>query len=185
MNINTYKRHLQRTICLSAVVIALSGCVTLDRLNQVGEAPPLSTISNPNMQQGYRPVSMPMPTPISTEREANSLWRAGARSFFKDQRASRVGDILTVVVSIDDEAKISNSTSRTRANTENAGVPRLFGLEAELSKKLPEAINPSSLLSTNSNLSNAGTGTVDRKEEIDIKMAAVVTQVLPHGNLVI
>lgn len=178
-------KKLRATLVSATAALLLSGCVTLDRLSQVGEVPPMSEISNPTMQQGYRPVSMPMPAPLPAEREANSLWRAGARSFFKDQRASRVGDIMTVIVSIDDEAKISNKTVRNRANTESMGMPNLFGLEAELAKKLPQAIDPSSIVSTDSNLSNTGNGTVDRKEEIEIKMAAVVTQVLPNGNLVI
>jgi flagellar L-ring protein precursor FlgH len=145
----------------------------------------MAGIDNPTMAPGYQPVSLPMPAPLPATREANSLWRAGARSFFKDQRAGRVGDILTIEVSIDDKAKTENKTVRSRDNSETAGVPNLFGLEGEFAKKLPQGINPSAILGTNSKLSNTGDGTVDRKEQIDIKLAAVVMQVLPNGNLVV
>ncbi len=181
---NTMK-NCSKTILLAASCMLLSGCMTLDRLSQVGEAPPLSSIDNPTAQPGYRPVTMPMPAPIPDTREVNSLWRAGSRSFFKDQRASRVGDILTVIVEIADSAKLENETERKRQNDETLGVPGLFGLEAELGKKLPDAIDPSSILNTTSDLTNKGEGTIDRKEDISTKVAAVVTQVLPNGNLVI
>ena len=94
---------------------ALSGCGnTLSRLSQVGEEPPLTSIQNPTAQPGYQPVVLPMPAPVTEERQANSLWRQGSRAFFKDQRASQVGDILTVVVEIEDEAELNNTTSRSR-----------------------------------------------------------------------
>ncbi len=174
-----------KTALIAASCVLLSGCATLDRLAEVGEPPALSIPVNPTMQSGYRPVTMPMPAAVPDTREVNSLWRAGSRSFFKDQRAGRVGDILTVMVQISDSAKLDNDTERKRQNDESLGVPGLFGLEAELGKKLPDAIDPSSLLSTTSDLNNKGEASIDRKEDINIKVAAVVTQVLPNGNLVI
>lgn len=174
-----------KTLLVTASCIMLSGCATLDRLAEVGDAPPLSAINNPTAQAGYRPVSLPMPAPLPDTREVNSLWRAGARSFFKDQRAGRVGDLLTVIVDISDSAKLDNETERTRDNDESLGVPGLFGLEAELAKKLPQGIDPSSVLDITSALKNTGSGSIDRKEDIKVKMAAIVSQVLPNGNLVI
>lgn len=179
------RRHFIKTLALAAACLALPACTTLDRLNGVGDAPPLTTIENPVQQPGYRPVTMPMPAPVPDQREVNSLWRAGSRSFFKDQRASRVGDILTVMVDISDSAKLDNKTERTRENEESMNVPRLFGLEAELSKKLPQAISPTNAFGVNSDTTNKGEGKIDRKETIQVKVAAVVSQVLPNGNLVI
>lgn len=166
-------------------LILLNGCGGMaDRLSAVGEAPPISPISNPNQQPGYRPISMPMPEPQMTERQPNSLWRSGARAFFKDQRAARVGDILTVMISINDKAQLDNTSKRTRTNSDSMGAPNLLGLEGEYGAVLPDAVDPASLLSTSSKLSNVGTGAVDRSEKIQLQVAAVINQVLPNGNLV-
>lgn len=166
-------------------LILLNGCGGMaDRLSAVGEPPPISPISNPNQQPGYRPISMPMPEPQMTERQPNSLWRSGARAFFKDQRAARVGDILTVMISINDKAQLDNTSKRTRTNSDSMGAPNLLGLESEYGAVLPDAVDPASLLSTSSKLSNVGTGAVDRSEKIQLQVAAVINQVLPNGNLV-
>jgi flagellar L-ring protein precursor FlgH len=115
---------------------------------------------------------------------SNSLWRTGARGFFKDQRAARVGDILTVRVKIDDKAEIDNSTARSRSNNESMGIPNLFGLENKL-KELDPPLDPSNLANASSTASSSGQGSVDREEDIETNVAAVVTQVLPNGNMVI
>jgi flagellar L-ring protein FlgH len=164
---------------------ALAGCSAVDRLANVGQAPPLSGIHNPTQAPSYQPVAMPMPRPEPLQRQANSLWRPGARAFFKDQRASRIGDILTVDITIADEAKINNETSRSRQAAEDADLTGFLGYEASLGRVLPEAVNPAALVSLGSTASNTGRGSVNRKEDIKLKVAAVVTQVLPNGNLVV
>jgi flagellar L-ring protein precursor FlgH len=127
-----------------------------------------------------------MPQATNDQFMSNSLWRQGARAFFKDQRANRVGDILTVVINIDDQASFNNETERRRENTEDSDVTNLLGLETQLEKRLlPESFNPASALSLGSTSRSKGTGTVDRKEELSLTVAAIVTQVLPNGNLVI
>ena len=128
-----------------------------------------------------------MPAPQTGVREANSLWRSGARAFFKDQRASRVGDILTVSINIDDQAQINNQTTRTRANSENAGMPEVFGYD--LNKILPDQRRgrraAPDLINLSSDTSNKGTGQINRKETITLQVAALITDVLPNGNLVL
>ncbi|WP_114089000.1 flagellar basal body L-ring protein FlgH [Thalassospira profundimaris] len=173
------------TVSLICATALLSGCNTMRRLSEVGEPPKLSGINNPTQSPGYRPVSMPMPAPQVAENNPNSLWRTGARSFFKDQRASQVGDILTVSIAIDDKAQLANTTARTRKNTEDMGVPSLLGLESQITKVLPETVNPANLFNINSNTSNSGGGTLDRTETIDLKVAAIIVQILPNGNYVI
>jgi flagellar L-ring protein precursor FlgH len=123
--------------------------------------------------------------PAPQRASANSLWRTGARAFFNDQRASRVGDILTVQIDIDDSAKTQNGTNTSRTTTNKSGIPHFFGLESTLGKILPSAYDPSDMVETNSTTSNAGAGAVNRAEKISLTIAAVVTQVLPNGNLVI
>jgi flagellar L-ring protein precursor FlgH len=172
-------------LVLIPVTVALGGCNVLTRLANVGSEPPMTSIQNPTTAPHYRPVSMPMPMPRAEHRQANSLWRAGSRAFFKDQRAGEVGDIVTVLIQIEDKAKIANKSTRSRANTEDASVNALLGYESSLSRVLPEAINPGNLLDIDSATSNLGNGTIDRDETIQLKVAAVVTQVLPNGNLVV
>ncbi len=172
-------------LAVTALASMLTGCTNFDRLAQVGEAPPMTRIQNPTARPGYRAVSMPMPAPAPVHREANSLWRRGSRAFFKDQRAAQVGDILTVVIDINDAAKINNKTTRTRDNTEHAGAKAILGYEAGLNRPFPQEIDPENLIDLNSKTKSEGEGKIERDEDIDIKVAAVVTQVLPNGNLVI
>lgn len=178
----------RRTASLAAILVigtALGGCNTLTRLSQVGEEPPLTNIQNPTALPTYQPVSMPMPAPITEERQANSLWRTGSRAFFKDQRASQVGDILTVVIEIEDRARLNNSTARTRASGESADLSAFLGFEGELDRLLPDGVDPTNLVNANSDSSSTGAGSVNRREDIKLKVAAVITQVLPNGNLVL
>lgn len=180
-----YHKFINSAFVLIAATSLATGCNTLNRLSEVGQAPKMTTIQNPIQSANYRAVSLPMPPPSTVAHKSNSLWRAGARAFFKDQRASAIGDILTVEISINDKAALSNTTTRDRATTEDAGVTSLLGLQASLHQIFPEAIVPSSLLDIDSTTSNSGKGTIDRDEEINLKIAAIITQTLPNGNLVI
>jgi len=146
----------------------------------------LSKIDNPGAgPNGVQPVSLPMPAPIEVERHANSLWRPGSRAFLKDQRAAQVGDILTVVIEIDDNASISNTTQRSRDNEENASLTNFLGFEAHLDDLLPDEVDPTSLVDMDSDSLSTGAGSVDRDESINLRIAALVTQVLPNGNMVV
>ena len=178
------------TICrrfgtLIALCFLLSACNTFTRLSEVNNGPKVSEIANPTARPKYRPVSMPMPAPKSINRKANSLWRPGARAFFRDQRAGQVGDILTVKLAIKDSAALANKTSRKRDDKEDADVTKLLGLESELTKVLPQAITPATTMSLGTAHETSGDGAVDRSETVAITIAAVITQVLPNGNLVI
>ncbi|MBF0093915.1 MAG: flagellar basal body L-ring protein FlgH [Alphaproteobacteria bacterium] len=166
---------------------ALAGCNMLNRLADVGSEPQLSEIKNPTQERDYKPVSMPMPSPVVSLPNPNSLWRPGARAFFKDQRAADVGDILTVVVNItDDKATLNNETTRDRDQArETANLTSLLGYEGQLSKILPQGINPATLVDFGSDSTYTGTGVIDRDETIKLRLAAVIIQVLPNGNLVI
>lgn len=179
------KPRLPGYAALAVATLSLTACGAGERLGNVGRAPPLTAIQNPATNPNFVPVSMPMPTPSPDIRQANSLWQAGARSFFKDQRANKVGDIVSINIQIADKAELKNDTTRTRANSEKAGLPNFFGLEAQIPKALNKAADPSSLVSATSGGSSAGTGKVDREEKITLRVAAVVVQSLPNGNLVI
>ena len=152
-----------RVVAVIAVATLSSGCNTLNRLSHVGDVPPMTQIQNPTSSPAYRPVTMPMPNMATTAQEPNSLWRSGSRSFFKDQRANEVGDILTVLIEIADKAEINNTTKRTRTNTEDASVNAMFGYESSLTQVLPEQIDPGNLIDVDSASSAEGTGEVLRK----------------------
>ena len=178
-------RRLASLAALVAMASASAGCNTLQRLSDVGGGPELSQIANPTARPSYRPVSLPMPAPRIPENNPNSLWRAGARAFFKDQRANEVGDILTVKLDLDDSAKLANKTERERDDAEDADLTAFLGLEDELSKKFPQGIDAASVLSFGNKNTTKGDGDIERSEDIELTLAAVVTQILPNGNLVI
>src|SRR5215475_4234815 len=124
---------------LLAVTALAGGCSAIDRLSQIGEQPKLSAIENPTAQPGYKPVQMPMPKPEVASYNANSLWRNGSRAFFRDQRAARVGDLLTVTVNITDKANVQNETQRSRTGKENSNINDFLGAKTitQTNKILP------------------------------------------------
>ena len=164
---------------------SLAACSASERIANIGKMPEVSTISNPTTERGYQPVSMPMPAPQNVLVEKNSLWAADRQTFFKDQRAADVGDIITVLIDIRDEAVLENQTQRLRTGQEQNSVPNLLGLESQLAKVLPEAVDPANIATSNMNSQHIGTGNIRRRDEIELQLAALVTQVLPNGNMVI
>ncbi len=174
-----------KALLLALTALGAAGCSHFDKITQVGETPKLSVIESPVEKPGYRPVTMPMPEPEEVSYNPNSLWRNGSRSFFKDQRARRVGDIITVLIEITDKAEIDNESTRDRSGATSVGVDALAGYTALLKKFLPSGADFSQLVDLNSTSTDKGSGTVDREEKLTTKMAAVVMQELPNGNLVI
>ena len=171
------------TGALLATAAITSGCSSLDRLANLGEKPKLTAIENPTAQAGYKPVQMPMPKPELASYNANSLWRNGSRAFFKDQRAHQIGDILTVTVNFTDKANIANETQRSRTSKEDSGITDFAG--SKLLTGGAAKVLPGRLLSTDSTASSDGKGSVQRQENLQTNVAAVVTQLLPNGNLVV
>lgn len=169
--------RMMKIISLAVLAAPLAACNAADRVSEIGDGPRLAAVGNP---AGSQIVSeIPRPAPI--RHVNNSLWQTGAKSFFNDPRARNIGDVITVNVSTSDAAKLSNTTSRSRANSDNASMNNLFGLE----KAFPSQLDPSSLVKMGSDMSNMGTGAVSRSESINLTLAALVAQVLPNGNLVI
>jgi flagellar L-ring protein precursor FlgH len=168
------------TAALLAIAGLSGGCSAIDRLKNIGEQPKLSAIENPTTQPGYKPVQMPMPTPQPATYNPNSLWRNGSRAFFKDQRAQQVGDILTITVNITDTAQFANETQLSRTGNINSDVNNFFGKNQILNTPIP-----GTLLNADGTNVNDGKGSINRQETLQTHVAAVVTQVLPNGNLVV
>ena len=173
---------LAASLCLAA---SLAGCNALTRLSEVGSPPVMSSIQDPSVLHGNKPVQIPMPAPVQVSHHPNSLWRPGSRHFLKDQRAAEVGDLVTVVIQIADNAQISNTTNRSRNASEDASLNNLLGYERALDSLFPNDINNIDLVDGDSTSSSTGQGTVNRDETINLRVAAIVTQVLPNGNMVV
>jgi len=177
------------------VALSLSGCGTVGRLKAVGKAPKLSPAeqsASPAVEsslglQGaaYRAGALPGAVAPPPPPPSASLFRTGSGAFFRDQRAGRVGDILTVRINIADKAAVDNTTTRSRTGTEKSGVTALLGLQAPLAKLLPGAVDPSKLVDTNSASQSNGAGATSRSETINMTIAATVIGVMPNGNLLI
>lgn len=171
-------------ILLAIAALPLSACASV---HEAVSGPKMQPMSYPAALVPTEPLPVsatargPNPMPAS----ANSLWRAGARTFFNDQRANRVGDILTVQIAIDDAAQTSNTSSSSRTSSAKAGISNFFGLENSLGRVFPAGFDPANAINTGSGTTSAGAGAVVRKEKINLTVAAIVTQVLPNGNLVI
>ncbi len=178
-------------LCLIiALVLTLPGCGAIGRIGDIGKAPDLAPIEAASVvpqqrQASERTIQIQPQQTAQISNSGNSLWRVGSKNFFRDQRASKIGDILTINITVDDKASIDNQTSRTRTTSDTASAPNFLGLESQLNNILPSAVSPSSLIDLGSTTSNAGSGTVDRSESINLTLAAVVTQVLPNGNMVV
>jgi len=169
-----------RLILALAILAPLGACTTV---KEAVHGPELAPVGYPAALVPMDPhiIARDAPQPAS----ANSLWRVGARTFFHDQRASKVGDILTVMINIDDSAKTSNETSVGRTSGITAGIPHVLGLETSLGKILPGAYDPANAFSTNTKTTQDGSGQVNRQEKISTSIAVNVAAVLPNGNLVI
>jgi flagellar L-ring protein precursor FlgH len=171
-----------RFVALAVLAFApLAACSTVQ---ETVRGPQLAPVGYPAALIPQEQVILPMAQPPQPA-NANSLWKVGARTFFGDQRAARVGDILTVQIDIDDSARTQNSTTTSRTSGQTLGFPHLFGLESSLGKILPGGFDPSAAIETGSTSNKAGAGAVTRSEKISLTIAAVVTGVLPNGNMII
>lgn len=171
----------------------LSGCAvdTIDRLKEVGKIPELNQVTYPNARYDYRPVEYPNNNDsndmsLFEPRNKNSLWQPGSRTFFRDQRSRRVGDIVKVVIKISDKADLNNKTESRRGSKEHMGSNNLFGLENKVATVLTGgAIDPTNLINIAGSNNHNGEGKIARKENIETQIAAIITQILPNGNLVL
>jgi flagellar L-ring protein precursor FlgH len=174
---------LLRCALLSSVATFTASCSAIDKLALIGQEPPLSPVSNPTTEPGYKPVQMPMPTPQPVTFNPNSLWRNGSRAFFKDQRAHQVGDILTVRVNVNDTAQFQDQTQVSRTATQDNEITNFLG--AQRLNNPAKALLPGAIITADSNSQSNANGSINRTDQLVTNVAAVVTQLLPNGNMVI
>lgn len=181
--LSVLSKHSLVAFSLIALCFGLAGCGASSKISQIGKTPPLSNIDDPTAAPGYKPVTLPMPAPEPAVYTANSLWRSNDQSFFRDGRARRVGDILTINVTIDDEAEFENTTERSRSSGRGLGVGT--GLLGSLFSLIPGVSDTSAVVSANATTNTDGEGSIERSEQLETTIAAVIVQKLPNGNLVI
>lgn len=171
---------IERALLFGACALALTACGRGDHL---GKAP---SFSNPLATQEHSAmVSATLPRTIeeSGPLDQASLWSGQRGSLLGDRRAMQRGDILTVVIEIDESAEISNETERSRSGSESLGVPQLGGLSQRLDERLPEGASSADLVSINSSSNSSGDGSVKRNEKLTLRVAATILDVLPNGVL--
>lgn len=187
--------HLGRPTVGAAVALAamltMQGCAkyTTHRDPSVSDM----VVDGSTMPEVNR-VSVPMPPvePVVPPKraEASSLWHRESRSFFGDRRAQAVGDIMTVVIDIDDSAQLKNASERSRSGGQNVKNPIFLGYGGQIDKILP-GVDPSdlptggSIIDLDSASAAAGEGSIKRNETIQLRVAALIIKELPNGNFVI
>ena len=162
------------------LLLAVPACA---RLDHVGRAPTFS----PNTSGMEQHAMYALPSGDAGEgagpTRQSSLWNVNTKSLLGDRRAQQRGDILTVVIEIDDRAEISNSSGRSRSSDENLGMPSLFGIPERVNKVLPAGATMKDAVKTTADSSYKGNGTIKRKEKMMLRIAATVVEELPNGVL--
>jgi len=168
-------------LCLSLLsLLSLMACA---RLENVGRAPAFIPPEGGAEQAAMVTPGLPVSIAPQQPTDGASLWTRNRGSLLGDRRAAVRGDILTVVIEIDDKAEISNATNRSRSGNESMGVPQLLGIPQRIAEGLPAGATVDPLVQTNSSSASAGSGTVSRNEKLELRVAATVVEVLPNGVL--
>ncbi len=170
-------RHAQIAF---SVLFLLGACGRADHFGK----PPSFT---PNTQSPEHVAmlypGLPMHTQPQRSVDQSSLWSGGRESLLGDRRAMQKGDILTVVIEIDEEAEISSDTSRARGGSETLGMSHFFGLPQRLDENLPAGATMADAVDLASDSKSSGKGSVKRNEKLTLRVAATVVDVLPNGVL--
>jgi len=114
-----------------------------------------------------------------------SLWATSPNALLAMRRAKAVGDLLTVLVEMDDQANMKSSLSRSQGSSEDMSVDALLGLPDMINNALPGSASVSPAIDFQRNSNMAGNGAVNRAEKITFTLAARVVGVEPNGNLII
>jgi flagellar L-ring protein precursor FlgH len=161
-------------------VLAVSGC---GKLEQVGRAPEFTGLEGTDQHYAMYASDMPKDIPTKTASDGSSLWESGTQSLFGDRRAARRGDIVTVVIEINDSASISNSTGRSRSGQQKSGLPDFLGIPQRIDESLPDGASMASAYESKSSSTFKGQGSVSRNEKLTLRIAATVVEELPNGVL--
>jgi flagellar L-ring protein precursor FlgH len=179
--------YSRKYLALVAIAAILGGCAGLDSLSSAPAMSPPGAPRSPAPPVSPERIALARHTAYDPleQGSAGSLWRSGPSSLFGDRRARTLGDILTVVIEIDEEAEIKNRTDRTRTAEEGLSIPNFFGLPGLAADALPNGATLDPAIDATSNSTNSGDGNIKRQEKITLQVAATVIEVLPNGHMVI
>ncbi|MGH1466615.1 MAG: flagellar basal body L-ring protein FlgH [Cognatishimia sp.] len=178
------------TLIATAAVVGLAGCTEKYKEHRNPQFSEMDAAPIPEVNR----ISVPMPASEPQRRpkraEASSLWSRGTSSFFDDQRAQMVGDILTVVININDDAQLRNQSERARTSTQDVNDPVFFGYGGKIDRILPgisaaDLPTGGNIVDLGNTSSSAGEGSIRRNEAINLRVAALIVKELPNGNFVI
>lgn len=161
-------------------LIAASAC---GRADHFGKPPSFTSNTETPEHVAMLWPGLPLHTQPQRAVDQASLWSGEKQSLLGDRRAITKGDIMTVVIEIDEEAEISNDTERSRSGSESLGILGLFGLPQRANLKLPEGATLDDAVSIDSNSQSNGAGSVKRQEKLTLRVAATIVDVLPNGVL--
>jgi len=169
-------------LCLTGLV-SLTACARLSNVGQEPEFTPLQASPEATAMLTY---GLGSELAVAEDRnDTPSLWTGDRGSLLGDRRAIQRGDILTVVIEIDDSASISNSTDRSRTGSESTSIPNLFGIPQRVDQELPAGASLSTAVDFSSSSNFGGDGSVQRNEQLELRIAATVVEVMPNGVLAI
>lgn len=177
-------KPLIRPLACLGIAFLLLGCGRGDHFGKPPSFTDTETLENPEHVAMLNP-GLPIVAEHARPVDRASLWSRSRRSLLGDRRALRRGDILTVVIEIDDEAEISNRTARSRSGSEGLSVPGFFGIPQRIDSELPEGASMDDAVAISSSSQSSGDGSVRRNEKLTLRVAATVTNVLPNGVLAI
>lgn len=160
--------------------ILLAGCAPL---GEVGRAPGFSPLEGGPQHHALYSAAFPESADPTGASDAASIWTSTRASLFGDRRAARRGDILTVVIEIDDRAEFTNATGRSRSGTTSMGMPQMLGLPQRIDQSLPPGASMAEAVQTRGASNFEGDGSVARKEKLALRIAATVVEELPNGVL--
>jgi flagellar L-ring protein precursor FlgH len=159
-------------------LLALAACKTDG--SDAGGSPALSLVG-----QGLTVDRAPLPAAFTEPevRSQNSLWAHNNQGLFRDLRARKVGDVVTVTIDINDQAQFDNQSGRSRQGSAKGSFAAALGFEGfGISQKAGSA---SGTFDSSGSTNSKGAGSIDRSEKLRLSIAAVVTEVLPDGNLLV
>lgn len=174
-----YQRKAQGLL-LAGLLLSTQGCGRLDHL---GKPPGFSDADGSREHLAMSVAGVPQQLDKVQPVERSSLWSGGRNSLLSDNRAEGPGDILTVVIEIDEKAEISNTTDRSRSASDSLSMGALYGLPENIQKVMPHGSSAYDPVSVDSSSSSSGDGSVKRNEKLELRMAATVTDALPNGVL--
>ena len=175
-------KSLLATKCAMLGLVVLGGCA---RMDHIGKPPSFTPGNETDEHVAMLYQGLPLTSQPQRAVDNSSLWSGSRQSLLGDRRATKKGDILTVVIEIDEKASISNETDRSRSSSESMQLPQLFGLPQRLNEQLPTGASSSELVDLGSSSSSGGSGSVSRSEKLELRVAATVVDVLPNGVLAI